>query len=288
MLTSGGASGEHSDVLEKKATGFERAGDSSLRRRRLELGLFLRQRRAALRPHDVGLPALGRRHVKGLRREELASVAGISGSWYALLEQGRAETVTPRTMAAIADALRLSPIERRHLLELADTSYRELIDAFPRPGDALVQFVRDYPVASAHLNASNFDIVAYNAACARFFYLADHGPNPNLLRVMVDETRLRSRFVAPTWDVVLHSMVGHFRILYGEFGGAPFDALVAELGAKSELFRSYWAERALFSMPPNPIVIDDDGERRAFNVFGFTVPEAPSYYLVMHAPTQNV
>ena len=281
-----GASGDHSDVLEKSTAALEGADESSLRRRRLELGLFLRQRRAALRPHDVGLPAIGRRHVKGLRREELASVAGISGSWYTLLEQGRAETVTPRTMAAIADALRLSPIERRHLLELANTSYRERGASFPRPGEALVQFVRDYPVAPAHLNAANFDIVVSNAACARFFYLADHGPVPNLLRVMIDEPRMRARFVAPTWEAVLHSMVGHFRILYGEFGGATFDTLVAELGAKSDLFRTYWSERALFSMPPNPIVVNDDaGERRAFNVFGFTVPEAPSYYLVMHAPT---
>ena len=209
---------------------------SALQRRKLELGTFLRQRRTALRPQDVGLTPIGRRHVKGLRREELAAVAGISASWYTLLEQGRAETVAPRTIAALADALRLTRTERAHLHDLASNSFEDLAVDFAPPPDGMLDFVRAYPAAPAHLNARCFDVVAWNAPAAEMFFIEDHLPNPNLLRIMVDEPRMRAVFVEPAWKTVLGMMIGHFRILYAQYGGADFDALSDELRAKSPAF----------------------------------------------------
>src|SRR6185312_16182303 len=87
--------------------------------RRAELGEFLRARREALRPQDVGLPDHGRRRTPGLRREEIALLAGVSVTWYTWLEQGRPINASVDVLAALARALRLDDAERRHLLTLA-------------------------------------------------------------------------------------------------------------------------------------------------------------------------
>ena len=84
-----------------------------------ELRHFLQDRRARISPSDVGLPSTGRRRVAGLRREEVASLAGIGVSWYTALENGDARGVSDATLHAVADVLRLSESERQYLLVLA-------------------------------------------------------------------------------------------------------------------------------------------------------------------------
>jgi transcriptional regulator with XRE-family HTH domain len=83
------------------------------------IGEFLQSRRARIKPADVGLPGLGRRRVPGLRREELAQLAGVSIDYYTRLERGRARNVSDAILDAIADGLRLDGIERQHLRDLA-------------------------------------------------------------------------------------------------------------------------------------------------------------------------
>jgi transcriptional regulator with XRE-family HTH domain len=85
--------------------------------RRLELARFLRARRARLLPAEVDLPVGRHRRTPGLRREEVAALAGVSVAWYTRLEQGRTEGVSSHALDAIARALRLSPAERAHLLQ---------------------------------------------------------------------------------------------------------------------------------------------------------------------------
>src|SRR4051794_6556129 len=91
-------------------------GDGAARRRLLSD--FLRSRRAALRPDDVGLPAGGRRRTPGLRREEVAVLAGVGTTWYTWLEQGRDVRASLSVLEGVADALRLNGAERAHLIEL--------------------------------------------------------------------------------------------------------------------------------------------------------------------------
>src|ERR1700761_2740390 len=86
--------------------------------RRAELADFLRQRRASLKPEDVGLPGGGRRRTPGLRREEVAQLAGVGSTWYTWLEQGREVRASIEVFEALARALRLSPAERAHLILL--------------------------------------------------------------------------------------------------------------------------------------------------------------------------
>ena len=85
---------------------------------RSEVGAFLRDRRAKLTPADVGLVSQGERRTAGLRREELAAIAGVSVTWYTWLEQGRNVQVSREVLARIAKALRLTKVERAHLLAL--------------------------------------------------------------------------------------------------------------------------------------------------------------------------
>src|ERR1700686_2420505 len=87
-------------------------------RRREELADFLRTRRAALQPEDVGLPGGGRRRTPGLRREEVAALAGVGTTWYTWLEQGRDVRASLHVLEALASALRLTPAERSHLILL--------------------------------------------------------------------------------------------------------------------------------------------------------------------------
>ena len=89
---------------------------------RKELADFLRTKRNALPPAAVGLRAGARRHAMGLRREEVANLAGISVTWYTWLEQARDIRVSQHVLASVARALRLSPLERLHFYTLADTA----------------------------------------------------------------------------------------------------------------------------------------------------------------------
>src|SRR5690606_26478034 len=104
--------------------------------RREEIAGFLRQRRARLRPGDVGLPPGRRRRTPGLRREEVAALAGVSTEWYKWLEQARAVRPSMETVRRIAEALRLEPGETRHLLTLA--GYGEPHAPAATNGDAVV------------------------------------------------------------------------------------------------------------------------------------------------------
>src|SRR5258708_24004105 len=102
--------------------------------RREELADFLRMRRAALQPEDVGLPNGGRRRTPGLRREEVAQLAGVGTTWYTWLEQGRDVRASLDVLEALARALRLTPAERGHLVLLGRGEHRP---ACPPPAERL-------------------------------------------------------------------------------------------------------------------------------------------------------
>src|SRR5208282_4763912 len=88
--------------------------------RRRELADFLRSRRERIAPEDVGLPPASRRRTPGLRREEVATLAGVGVTWYTWLEQGRDINASPQVLEAVARTLMLDPHEREHLFRLAD------------------------------------------------------------------------------------------------------------------------------------------------------------------------
>ncbi|MBC9716429.1 helix-turn-helix transcriptional regulator [Streptomyces sp. TRM66268-LWL] len=210
------------------------------------LGAFLRSRRARIRPQDVGVPDYGRRRVPGLRREELAQLAGVSAPYYIRFEQGRAENVSAEIVDAIAKVLRLDTDELAHLRALVRaTAHRPARTAAVsgpqrvRPGLLrLLETMRDTP---AFVVGRRTDILAWNPLAAAL--LTDFGQLPaerrNKAWLVFCHDEVRSRFV--NWPVKARDIVAYLRMDLGRHPGDPsFAALVAELTARSPEFGPLW------------------------------------------------
>ncbi|MCT2589340.1 helix-turn-helix transcriptional regulator [Streptomyces sp. N2-109] len=217
--------------------------------RRADLGEFLRSRRALLSPEDVGFaPGSGPRRVPGLRREEVAYLAGISVEYYVRLEQGRNPGVSDAVLDAVARVLRLDEDERTHLHRIArhpgHTARRERTRRAPpqqaRPGiRQLLHAVGDTP---AFVFGRRMDILAWNrlagALITDFDALPPHERNLARL-VLLDEDVVR---LYPDREFVAKDTVGHLRIDAGRNPDDPeLAALVGELSLKSEEFRRHWS-----------------------------------------------
>ncbi len=142
--------------------------------RRMELAEFLRARRARIRPADVGLPPGLRRRTPGLRREEVAQLAGVGVTWYTWLEQGRPIRASVQVLDAVARTLRLDPAEVEHLYRLADVPVAP-VDAAPSPCPHVVREILDSiePLPAMVLN-SRYDILAANRAHQDLFWREWH------------------------------------------------------------------------------------------------------------------
>ncbi|ELS55951.1 helix-turn-helix transcriptional regulator [Streptomyces viridochromogenes] len=213
--------------------------------RRAELSEFLRTRRARLKPEDVGLPDFGRhRRVPGLRREELAQLAGVSVAYYTRLEQGNGRNVSGEVLDAIARALRLSDAEHAHLTHLAKPKQHKKKPAARsqqvRP--ALRQLLDSIDGVPAYISGRRSDILAWNRMAAAVF--GDWSELPaqerNWARLVFLKPEYRDLFVE--WDQKASDMVSYLRMDAGCHPDDPrLSALVGELSVKSEEFRRLWA-----------------------------------------------
>jgi transcriptional regulator with XRE-family HTH domain len=219
------------------------------RRRRATLGAFLRDRRERMRPADIGLASIGRRHVKGLRRDEVADLAGIGISWYSMLEQGRVENITPTTLNAIARTLQLGIRERQYLRNLAADSFAEISTVGTEPNEVLLEFVRTYPLGHAHFHDSRFDLYAWNDMADELYEFSKH-TRPNLLEIMTREAGPQHRHVSPNWRNVLDRMLGHFRFTFAQYGDAQSSELIDRLCDECPAFREAWSEHPTIAEPP--------------------------------------
>jgi transcriptional regulator with XRE-family HTH domain len=214
---------------------------------RRELSDFLKTRRARLAPADVGLPAGHGRRSRGLRREEVAVLAGVGLTWYTWLEQGRAIQVSTPFLENLARALRLSEAERAHLFALAQRRPPPIAPP-PSPPRALerVQGILDAIDSPAYARNSPFDVVAWNAANTRMFgdFAAVPEAERNVFKLMF--TRPRYRETMLNWEEDARSLVAKLRVNYGQAGGAAeFATLVQEMIERSDNFRRMWAEHAV-------------------------------------------
>jgi transcriptional regulator with XRE-family HTH domain len=148
--------------------------DGSERRR--EIGRFLRERRGRVMPADIGLSATGHRRVPGLRREEVATLAGVGVTWYTMLENGSALRPSPETLAAVARALQLTPDECRYLYRLAEerepTSARNDVSPLTLGALAAIEW------APAYVCTVGWDVLAWNRAMAVVWGIEPPGGEP--------------------------------------------------------------------------------------------------------------
>ncbi|MFD7691462.1 helix-turn-helix transcriptional regulator [Streptomyces sp. NPDC059781] len=212
---------------------------------RAELSEFLRTRRARLKPEDVGLPDFGRhRRVPGLRREELAQLAGVSVAYYTRLEQGNGQNVSAEVLESIARALRLTDAERSHLTHLAKPKRQKRKPAArtqqARP--ALRHLLESMDAVPAYVVGRRSEILAWNRMAAAVF--GDWGRLPaqerNWARLVFLNPDYRELFVE--WEQKAYDMVAYLRMDAGYHPDDPqLSSLVGELSVKSEEFRRLWA-----------------------------------------------
>jgi transcriptional regulator with XRE-family HTH domain len=211
-----------------------------------ELSEFLTTRRANITPEQAGLPSYGKRRVVGLRREEVASLAGVSFEYYKRLERGNASGVSDTVLDALAHALSLEDAERAHLFDLAraanPSAPRRRRRAGPpriRPG---VQQTLDAITAPATISNGRGDHLAANAlGHALYAPLFDSREQPpNSARFTFLDPAAQEFFVE--WERVAKDLVAHLR---SEAGRDPYDRalsdLVGELSTRSDSFRTWWA-----------------------------------------------
>ena len=180
--------------------------------RREDLRNFLRERRARITPEDAGLPAGRRRRVPGLRREEVAAIAGIGISWYTSLENGDARNVSAATVTAVADALRLDESERQHLMALVGLPRAPGRPAAP---ETLVLPTVDAIAFPAYLIDTMWQVTACNVAFRWLWRVRDDVPFNAVERLFLDARARPLHEDRFEWNIgpviaMLQASIGHY------------------------------------------------------------------------------
>jgi transcriptional regulator with XRE-family HTH domain len=209
---------------------------------RAGLAELLRTRRDRLTPADVGLPAGSRRRTAGLRREEVAQLAGVSATYYTFLEQGRDVRPSRQVVAALAGALRLSPAERAHLFQLAGIPLaaddQDLVETVDPVVGTLVSRLDPFP---AYVKGGRWDVLAANhAARALFTDWAALAPGDrNKVWWMFTDPAARKVYVE--WEQEASDLLGRFRAAAARRPDDPaFTTLIERLHQASPEVRDWW------------------------------------------------
>ncbi|MDN5920456.1 MAG: helix-turn-helix transcriptional regulator [Pseudonocardia sp.] len=216
-----------------------------------ELGTMLRTWRGRVTPSDVGLPAGSRRRTPGLRREEVAGLAGMSVDYLSRLEQGRGPHPSESVLGAMARALRLESAERDHLFHLAGV-------APPSPGQistavrpSVLRLIDRFADLPAILLNARLDVLAWNPMASALFgdFSADPPARRNILRArfLPGDSRMVAH-TAEDQDRLDRAMIGDLRGTVARYPDDPgLRRLLAELCAGSETFARIWAEREVIA-----------------------------------------
>ncbi|MEN9715360.1 MAG: hypothetical protein RJA35_827 [Actinomycetota bacterium] len=214
---------------------------------RKDISDFLTSRRARISPESVGLPSYSpNRRVAGLRREEVAMLAGVSVDYYTRIERGQLKGVSESVVAGLARVLNLDDAERKYLDNLVSLSNPGIrLPSKPRPMVVkssllrLLESVEDVPM---YVRNGRMDILAMNAMAKQFLspVIASQGPQPNMARFCILDPSAQDYFV--DWEKVATDTVG---ILRAQASRDPYDKqltdLIGELCTLSEFFRVHWA-----------------------------------------------
>jgi transcriptional regulator with XRE-family HTH domain len=209
--------------------------------RRTELGAFVRSRRERIRPEQVGLHSMRRRRTPGLRREEVAQLAGVGVTWYTWLEQGRDIHPSAQVLDAIARTLQFDAHEHSHLFTLAGmattTVANECLALCPTV-QPLIDQLEPFPASVVN---SRLDLLAYNRVYASFFDDLDTIPIEDRNVLWLSFTHPDWRNVIIDWDDVVGRMVAEYRAGMAEHLDDPaWNTLVARLHRASPEFTAVW------------------------------------------------
>ena len=258
-------------------------------RRRAELAQFLRARRERLTPAEVGLPPGPRRRTPGLRREELALLAGVGITWYTWLEQGRPINASMQVLDAVARTLRLDRAEREHLYRLAEaTPVRSFADSAVIP-PAVLEILSSFSPCPAVLVNGRFDVLESNDGHQAVFRDWHSMPciHRNLLWCGITEPSAREKFV--NYDDEVPYLVARLRASYAAHIGDPeWEEDIRRLAELNPEFARLWArhEVAEAQMRLRIFRHPDAGELR-FIVSELEVSVLPGTRLIVYTPEDS-
>jgi transcriptional regulator with XRE-family HTH domain len=257
---------------------------------RAELGDFLKARRAQVSPEEVGLPPGGRRRTPGLRREELAQLAGVGVTWYTWLEQGRPINASGQVLDAVAVTLRLTESERAHLYRLAEAT-----PARPKTGVCASELVMTEILTAldplpAVITNTRFDIIQPNKAFSDLFHDWHTLPcvHKNLLWCIVTEPLARRQLL--NYDDEVPYLVARLRSAYGEHVGDPdWEVDLARLRKLSPEFERLWSRHEVADCVPRPRhVLHPLAGELHFTVTELAVPAHPDLVLFVETPADEL
>jgi transcriptional regulator with XRE-family HTH domain len=226
------------------ADAVERDGAGDSRQRRAELGRFLKACRSRVSPDDVGLPPGPRRRTPGLRREEVALLAGVGVTWYTWLEQGRQINASVQVLDAVAGTLGLDPAGREHLYRLAEATPLRPWTGSDIVTEAVREILHSMDPLPAMLINSRFDVIESNEASRGLFWEWHSLPcvHRNTLWCCVTEPQARAKLL--NYDQEVPHMVARLRAAYALHVGEPeWEEDVRRLASLSPEFARLWARQ---------------------------------------------
>ncbi|MFE5324697.1 helix-turn-helix transcriptional regulator [Paenibacillus sp. NPDC056579] len=259
-------------------------------RRRKQLADFLRSRRSRLSPGEMGLQVeTSRRRTKGLRREEVSSLSGISLPWYTALEQGRDIHVSKQVLESLVRTLRLNSDERNHLLVLANHSPLPQSKADDTVSPSLQKILDRMGTYPAYIIDRRWNVIALNqisdTLCRDFSRDPELGRNI-LWRVFAVED---SKFRIVNWENVASTMVAHFRSRFAFYmNDSWYQELVDKLCDRSEEFRTLWERHDVSdTLEGEQIIRLPETELLTFRYHTFKISESSDFALRVFTPVSE-
>jgi len=272
-------------TYEARDQASQRVGEQ----RRAELGMFLKARRATLSPEDFGMPPGSRRRTPGLRREEVALLAGVGITWYTWLEQGRQINASTQVLDAVARTLRLDRAEREHLYRLAEATPLRAECARAVVPDTIREIMHSLESLPASLINSRFDILLSNDAYEELFWEWHTMPciHKNTLWCCVTEPSARGKF--PQYEHHVRYMVARLRAAYGLHVGDPdWEEDIRRLTSMSREFAELWARHEVTDSQPRTLsYLHPRAGSLRLAVSELDVPALPETRIVIYVPVDE-
>lgn len=255
-----------------------------------EFGEFLRTRRERLKPAELGLPEGTRRRTPGLRREEVALLAGVGTTWYTWLEQGRDVRPSQEVLGAIARTLHLDGAERRHLFTLAARPTLEPRAAGEENAPApLLRLLEKWTDQPAYVLGRRWDVLAWNDAAVAVFgdFGELQGDARNMMHMMFANPSHRARLA--DWEDLAPVSLAMFRADSARYAGDPdFERLIALLQAESEELRAWWALHDVVRQPSTiKRVNHPTAGQIEFEYMSLDVTDRPGMRLIICTPRKE-
>jgi transcriptional regulator with XRE-family HTH domain len=255
--------------------------------RRTELAAFLRSRRARISPADVGMPPGSRRRTPGLRREEVAQLAGVGVTWYTWLEQGRPINASVQVLDAVARVLRLDATERQHLYRLAGIPFvSEPVSDAEVVGEEVVGILGSLDPLPAAVYNARADVQASNATYQVLWPMTSivDRDDRNVLYRLFTVSECCSTMVNSAEE--LPWMVAQLRRVYGQHVGEPaWETFIARLIKESSKFAQLWASGDV-AAPGRRVKIFRHAEIGVINMttVSLSIDGMPEHRIVVHTP----